>query len=191
MQRKQKKNFKKNTKANVRQDGANNIRVKGVACDPGNAFTGTGAFQLQRVAISVDPADNFATRLTNISPNFTEWRIRSLTAKVIPRQINTNTLGFDVPPLYSSVVTDPDAALPTTLEGVVDNGGDAGNVYLPFEVRWPKESSQWLKCAVGLTNTDVRFYRAGYFNFAGIFPNTSVFTYDVLYMYDVEFRNPK
>ncbi len=182
---------KNKNKINTRQDGQNQIRLKGVAQDTITLTGVTATVQVSQIGLSVEAADSWIDRLIAVGPNFSEYRIRSLTAKIVPSLSTADGSVQNPTTVYAGFETDPDAIVPTTLEEVVDNNGDMGNTYQPFEVRWPSESSQWLKTTVGVTNTDARFYRSGSLFVAALLPNTFAQTIDILYRYDVEFRNPR
>ncbi len=165
--------------------------MKGVGQDSVSLTGVTATVQVSQIGISVEPADAWIARLNAVAPNFTEYRIRSLTAKILSNSTLSAETLLPTDVIYAGFETDPDATVPTTLEQVVDNNGDMGNLFNPFEVRWPSEQSQWLKTTVGVTNTDARFYRAGSLFIAALLPNAEVRRVDILYRYDVEFRNQK
>ncbi len=165
------------------------VRVRGITSDTVTLTAVAAGFITSSIAIGVDPALTFSARLGAIGPNFTEYRIRSLTAKILSQtQGGAPSL---VAPVFAGFQTDNDATAPTTPEGIVDNNGDFGNTYNPAIVHWPKEASNWLKTTVGVTNTDTRFYVAGAL-FIGQQLNAGASNnIDILYTYDFELRNPR
>ncbi len=191
---KSRNNRKKAPKSTSLNNGGNVVRIRGTTSDTFtlNNAGAASAFIIQSIAIGVDPSLTFADRLGAIGPTFTEYRIRSLTAKVLSETAPESASSLvEVPPIFAGFQTDNDAAAPTTPEGIVDNNGDLGNIYNPAIVSWPKEASNWLKTTVGVTNTDTRFYVAGALFVGQLLPAMTSQQVDVLYHYDVELRNPR
>ncbi len=185
----------KNISRNSRQDGSNTVRIRGVAQDTWTPTLASG-FQVQAFNIGVDPSIAISARVAAIAPTFAEWRIRSFRTKIQPGYTFSGATVPEVkyPTFWAGIETDPDSTAPTTLEQVVDNGGEMGRMNNPFSVNYPESASQWLKTTVGIVNTDIRFYVPATLYVATdevLTADTFAGPVQLLHFYDFEFRNPK